>query len=243
MRNRIKHIENEVQDFESEAWKEICKAIDILADEGAEEFSPRELIGDKYFLDLHTLPSSISKLKKVKRLYLYGSNLKRIPPEIGEMESLEYLDLYTSYELFWLPFEIIECKNLKESRISTKVLYGNYKNRKGFPKLNNNPITYESKLIKCSVCKKEIYPEQHDQLWISLKIGTDIVPLLVNLCSKHCEYSLPKPPEMYVPYPHKGGHDLKQPLTLMEMWDLDSNVRPMDYSGMININDQSSPIK
>lgn len=67
MKDRIKHIKNDIQDFESEAWKEICKAIDMLVEEGADEFSPRELIGDTLFLELHTLPRSISKLKKSKR--------------------------------------------------------------------------------------------------------------------------------------------------------------------------------
>lgn len=37
---------------------------------------------------------------------LYGSNLVRIPPEIGAMTSLEEFTPYTSYRLHWVPYEI-----------------------------------------------------------------------------------------------------------------------------------------
>ena len=57
------------------------------------------------------------------------------------------------------------------------------------------------------------------QLWISLNVGTDILPLLVNLCSKECEENLPKPAKAYVAYAHKGGKKLQQP-TYQEWEDL-----------------------
>ncbi|WP_199538229.1 leucine-rich repeat domain-containing protein [Emticicia sp. C21] len=211
MNNRIIRIDNDVQDRNSVAWKKLCEYIDKIAEEESDEFSPAEALGKDSFAQIYTLPESIAKLKKVKKVWLYGSNLKRIPPEIGEMESLEYFDPYTSYNLFWFPYEITNCKRLKDSRVSTRVLYGNYKNRKGFPSLSHNPIRYSGDSLKCSVCKREITYKETNQLWISLWIGTDVLPLLANLCSIECEMKLPQPPNEYVPYAHKGGADLKQP--------------------------------
>ena len=225
MSKRISRIINDVQDRNSVAWAKLCEYIDLLAEKESDEFSPREYLGDELFSDIYTLPESISKLKKVKKIWLYGSKLKCIPPEIGQMESLEYFDPYTSYDLHWFPYEITDCNNLKDSRISTRVLYGNYKNRMGFPRLDKNPVRYFREKLHCSVCKKGITYEETNQLWISLKIGTDIVPLLVNACSEQCEKSLPKPPENYVQYPHKGGSDLKQPPDEDEMGEIEREKR------------------
>jgi len=189
----------------------LCENVDDLAVTNAEDFSPEKKLGADLFLQIYTLPESISALKTVKRIYLYGSKLKRIPVEIGQMASLEFFDPYTSYDLHWIPYEIIECKNLKDSRVSTRTLYGNYKNRMGFPSLDNNPIRYLGDKVKCSICKKEISYTETNQLWISLWIGSDTLPLLANLCSKECECQLPKPPAEYIRFPHKGGSKLQQP--------------------------------
>jgi hypothetical protein len=121
-------------------------------------------------------------------VWLYGSKLKRIPPEIGEMGALEYFDPYTSYDLHWFPYEITRCKNLRDSRVSTRALYGNYKNRMGFPRLTHNPVRYSGDIVKCSVCGKEMTYDQTNQLWISLRVGTDVIR-----------------------YAHQGGADLQQP--------------------------------
>ncbi|EDM45075.1 hypothetical protein SCB49_03104 [unidentified eubacterium SCB49] len=211
MNKRISKIPNDVQDRNSVAWKKLCEYIDQIAENGTDEFVPREALGDELFSQIYTLPESISKLKKVKKIGLYGSNLKRIPPEIGQMESLEYFDPYTSYDLNWFPFEIYKCKKLKDSRISTRALYGNYKNRMGFPRLDHNPVKYFGENLKCSVCEKELTYETTNQMWITAHVGTDTIPMLANLCSKECEQNLPKPPKDYVEFPHKGGADLKQP--------------------------------
>lgn len=211
MNNRISRIKNNVQDKNSEAWLKLCKYIDKVYDENIEEFSPLEELGYELYSQIHTLPETISKLKNVKKIWLYGSKLKRIPPEIGEMESLEYFDPYTSYDLHWFPYEIINCKKLKSSRVSTRALYGNYKNRMAFPLLEHNPVRYENALIQCSICKKEMKHEETNQLWITLRIGTGTLPLLANLCSKKCEQKLPESPKGYVQNPHKGGSGLKQP--------------------------------
>jgi len=211
MDTKISKIENDVQDRSSVAWKKLCDYVDKVANENSDEFSPLEELGQELFAQIYTLPETISKLKKVKKVWLYGSKLKRIPPEIGEMEALEYFDPYTSYDLHWFPYEITKCKNLKNSRVSTRALYGNWKNRMRFPLLAHNPVRYSGDTVNCSVCGKSMTYEQTNQLWISLSVGTDILPLLTNLCSTECENNLPKPPKDYVQFPHKGGADLLQP--------------------------------
>lgn len=221
MKDRISKIDNDVQDRNSVAWKKLCDYVDKVAAENRDEFSPLEELGKELFAQIHTLPETISKLTRVKKVWLYGSKLKRIPPEIGQMEALEYFDPYTSYDLHWFPYEITRCKNLKDSRVSTRALYGNWKNRMGFPHLNYNPVRYSGDTVKCSVCGKSMTYEQTNQLWISLKVGTDILPLLTNVCSKECENKLPSQPEDYVQFAHKGAADLKQPLDEDERFDLE----------------------
>jgi hypothetical protein len=101
-------IKNDEQDRTSEAWLKLCAYIDELAENGGDVFEPLMAIGGDLFAQIYTLPESIGKLKKVTKIWLYGSNLKRIPPEIGQMESLEYFDVYTSYDLRWFPYEMLE---------------------------------------------------------------------------------------------------------------------------------------
>ena len=95
MNNRISAISNDDQDRNSEAWIRLCNYIDKVAEKGKDEFSPLEALGQNLFSQIHTLPESISKLKKVKKVWLYSSKIKRLPPEIGQMESLEYFDVST----------------------------------------------------------------------------------------------------------------------------------------------------
>ncbi|MFC7345788.1 hypothetical protein ACFQO9_03520 [Chryseobacterium zhengzhouense] len=234
MNEKIHKIENDVQDRNSVAWKKLCEYVDKVASENREEFAPYEELGEELFFQIYTLPESISKLKKVKKIWLYGSKIKRIPPEIGEMESLEYFDPYTSYNLHWFPYEITNCKNLKDSRVSTRALLGNYKNRIRFPSLIHNPVRYLGETLKCSVCKKEITCEKTNQLWITLRVGTDTLPLLANLCSKECEEILPEPVKGYVKFPHKGGADLEQPS--YEEWEK-ANVVKMTMADIEKLND------
>lgn len=222
MSNRILAIPNDIQDRNSEAWIRLCKYVEKIADKGKDEFSPLEELGQELFSQIHTLPETIAKLKKVKKVWLYGSKLKRLPPEIGQMVSLEYFDPYTSYNLHWFPFEITNCKKLKDSRVSTRILYGNFKNRMGFPSLKNNPIKYFGEVVYCSVCNKSMTYSETNQLWISLNVGTDVLPLLTNLCSKECESNLPQPAKGYVQNPHKGGSDLVQPN--LDYWEFMDNV-------------------
>jgi len=216
----VSPIENEVQDRTSDGWKALCRYIDELAESGAEEFSPLEALGPELYSGIFALPESIAKLKRVTKVWLYRSKLKRIPPEIGEMTALTHLDVYTSYDLQWFPYELTRCRNLVGSRVSTRALYGNYKLRLHFPWLKGNPVRYHGDLLKCSVCGSEISYDKTWQLWISLKVGTDVLPLLVNSCSRQCTLSLPTPPSNYVQEPHQGGTSVAQPTDYGEMMRL-----------------------
>jgi len=231
MNNLISSIKNDVQDRNSLAWKKLCDYVEKVAAEGTDEFSPLEALGAELFAQIYTLPETISKLKQVKKVWLYGSKLQRIPPEIGEMEALEYFDPYTSYNLHWFPYEITNCKNLKDSRVSTRALYGNKKNRMGFPCLIRNPVRYASDTLKCSICKKDIPYELTNQLWISLWVGTDVLPLLVNLCSKECEENLPTAPQEYIPFAHKGGSELIQQPTEDQLWEERMRLKQANKDG------------
>ncbi len=228
----ISKIENDIQDRNCEAWIKLCEYVDKVAESGDEEFSPREELGPEIFSQIHTLPESIAKLTKVKKMWLYGSNLKRIPPEIGEMQSLEYFDPYTSYDLHWFPFEITHCKMLKDSRVSTRALFGNITNRMGFPYLGDNPVRYAGDIVKCSICKKDMTDDETYQLWITLRVGTDDLPLLINSCSEQCTSNLPEPPSYYVARPHKGGSRLQQPkMDEEEVWDVRASNQSNEKAG------------
>lgn len=198
-------------DKNSEAWIKLCDYIDRLAIDGGDEFFPAKELGGDLFKLIETLPPSIKKLKHVRKVILYGSNLVMIPPEIGQMNSLEEFVPYTSYHLCWFPYEITYCTNLKSSTVSTRALYHNPKNRKPFPNLINFPVRYDGDSVTCSVCQQETNYEFINQYWITLRVGTDILPLLVNLCSYQCGMELPDPidNDRYPRYPHRGGKELK----------------------------------
>lgn len=202
---------HETQDTGSEAWTRLVKLIDEAAATGARTFAPLTELPPGQRTEIVTLPPSIAKLKKVKVLCLYGSSLVSIPPEIGEMESLKEFDPYTSHRLHWLPYEITHCSKLRRSRVSTRALYGNYKIRQPFPRLDETSITDPNSPTRCSVCRGPIDPADAQRVWISLRVATDVLPLLVNACSPECIRRLPPPADGYVRLPHRGGLDLEQP--------------------------------
>jgi len=202
-------IHMEEQNTECSGWKRLLEYIDETADSLRSEFTPGEVLSGDEWAQIVTLPSSIAKLTSVRRLNLYGSALTRIPPEIGEMKSLEFLDTYTSYRLHWYPYEIKRCGSLTKSRVSTRALYGNYKFRPPFPQL---PFDAPWLPENCSVCAQPIKADARIQVWISLHVAShDILPLLVNACSLDCVAMLPKPAEKYIELPHYGGLGLQQP--------------------------------
>jgi hypothetical protein len=199
----------EIQDTSCQAWLALEAYVEKVAAKGSEEFSPPSGIGSELWEQIVTLPSSIKKLQSVKYVGLYGSHLVRIPPEMGDMTSLEEFDPYTSYKLHWFPYEITRCRKLKSSRVSTRALYGNYKYRPPFPRLPCEAPEIASST--CSICCGSFGSSGPLQRWISLGVGTDVLPLLVNACSNDCIQRLPKPADRYVPYPHQGGLKVEQP--------------------------------
>lgn len=201
----------DIQDRNGEAWQQLIALIDQAAEDKRELFSPRKDLGYELWSQITVLPKTIAKLKHVKRLMLYGSNLTRIPPEIGEMTALEEFTPYTSYGLKWFPYEIAKCKNLKNSTVSTRAIYGNFKFRTVFPNLNEQKVRYHGNDTKCSVCGNSEPTNGFNQVWISLWVATDVLPLLANLCSEACYHALPAGAENHLSYPHKGGLDLHQP--------------------------------
>ncbi len=202
--NEIK-VKKDSQNRESENWKSILDLIDKSANDKRKEFEPSKELGFEIWRDIRSLPKEIENLKNIKHLMLYGSNLERLPQEIGELKSLEKFTPYTSYGLRWFPYEISQCENLKESTVSTRALFGNKKNKKLFPNLEDNPVEYFGG-NKCSICKRKEKENKFKQYWISTQIGTDVLPLLAITCSNECYAKLRKPHKDYYPTPHQGGN-------------------------------------
>jgi uncharacterized protein (TIGR02996 family) len=201
-------LDNEPQDTECDAWKRLLDLVDRAAEERATQFNPFKALRPEDRCRIVTLPPSIAKLTSVTSLDLYGSHLARLPPEIGALTALGRWTPYTSYRLHWFPYEITRCKNLRGSTVSTRALFGNYKLRYPFPKLG--PTAHATNR-RCSVCEREFEDHGVHRVWISLVVGSDVLPLLVNACSDACVESLPPTPDGYVKGPHRGGVELVQP--------------------------------
>lgn len=201
----------EMQDTDSEAWETLLQLIEEVAATGARKFAPLRELSPGRETEIVTLPASLAKLKEVEELDLYGSSLVRIPSEVGEMESLRNFDPYTSHRLHWFPYEITRCTKLRYSRVSTRALYGNFKFRPAFPRLDHQSEAGAHSPPTCSICNAPTRPADLRRRWISLPVGTNVLPLLVNACSEECIRHLPTPPDGYVQEPHVGGMELQQP--------------------------------
>jgi hypothetical protein len=104
-------------------------------------------------------------------------------------------------------------------------LYGNAKYRPPFPALSPvpagtgeldcgrlDPGVWGGEAVRgCSVCRQPIGETGPHQVWISLGVGIDVLPLLVNACSPECVAALPAPAPNHVAVPHAGGPGLRQP--------------------------------
>jgi hypothetical protein len=216
---------SDLQDTESVGWKRLLELVEIAAADAREEFAPFEEMTLEARSQVFTLPPTIGKLKSVRHLMLYGSCLVRIPPVIGDMENLVKFTPYTSHRLHWFPYEITRCARLADSTVSTRSLYGNFKYRPPFPRLekplsstagvdlsNLRPERYGAPAITtCSICRAPLAQTGLHQVWISLSVGTDVLPLLVNACSVNCVARLPPAASGYVSGPHTGGLSVEQP--------------------------------
>ncbi|XVU21325.1 leucine-rich repeat domain-containing protein [Actinoplanes sp. CA-054009] len=213
----------ERQDTTAPGWLRLIQLIDEAAADKRAVFKPFVEMTSAQRREVITLPSAIAKLTEVKHLVLYGTNLVRIPPDIGAMSSLELFEPYTSHRLHWYPYELTRCTRLRDSTVSTRALYGNFKHRPPFPALR--PVTTAAEAAfdalepgiwgaeavhTCSVCDQPIGSRLH-QVWISNGVGTDVLPLLVNACSPACIDALPKPARDHVRTVHTGGPDVVQP--------------------------------
>lgn len=202
-------LHDDIQDTACDGWKRLLDIVERAAEEEWELFEPGALIPWDAWIKVVTLPASIGRMTHVREVRLYGGNLMRIPPEIGEMARLEILDLYTSYRLHWLPYEATRCKALRESRFSTRALYGNFKHRPPFPRLP--ALVDQLRPAACSICRGPFGESGARQRWVSLRVATDVLPLLVHACSEACLARLPTPAKGYVQRPHRGSLGLAQP--------------------------------
>jgi len=210
-------LHRDLQDTECVAWKRVCSNVEEAALDGRQTFKPLDGLSPDERAMITTLPPTIAKLTRVTQLYFYGSFISRVPPEIGAMTSLSSFEPYTSYRLHWMPYEVTRCTNLRSSTVSTRALYGNFKQRWPFPDLTTTrrrpPGGGVPTTRNCSVCTKVFVDEQQHQhrVWISLRVATDVWPLLVNACSAECVANLPPAAEKYIEHPHRGGPDVVQP--------------------------------
>jgi hypothetical protein len=206
----VRQFHTDAQETGGEAWQLLLALIDEAAEDGREMFVPGAEMPEELWRQIVTLPPSLGKLSAVKQLNLYGSNLVMVPPEIGELKNLDDFRPYTSRRLHWFPFEITRCAKLVTSTVSTRNLYGNYKYRTPFPQLPAE-LPHASTPDRCSVCNGPLPRSGAIQAWISLRVATDVLPLLVHSCSEECIRTLPHQPNNYIDHPHQGGPELVQP--------------------------------
>jgi hypothetical protein len=116
------------------------------------------------------------------------------------MTSLERFTPYWSHRLHWFPYELTRCSALRDSTVSTRSIYGNRRYRSPFPLLDSegsspspadltdlDPGTWGATAIdSCSVCGNRMRGPGFVQTWVSRRVGTDVLPLLVNGCSLDC---------------------------------------------------------
>jgi hypothetical protein len=210
----------ERQDTSAPGWLHLLALIDEAAADGREVFSPLAGMSRQERRQVVTLPPSVGTLTAVKRLVLYRSNLVRLPPEIGAMASLEMFEPYTSPRLHWFPYELTRCTNLTGSTVSTRQIFGNFKYRPPFPALRQGPVPSgdldpglwgADSISSCSVCGGPVAERGTRQAWLSARVATDVLPLLVNACSAACIQGLPQGAEGHVRVPHRGGLGVVQP--------------------------------
>ncbi len=205
----VPNLHTDAQDVTASGWHLLLELIRSARAASSSAFEPLATIPADQWPAVITLPPSISDLKTVTTLRLYGSHLRRLPPEVGRMRALSNLDVYTSYSLHWFPYEITRCSALNDSRVSTRALYGNIKTRLPFPRLTNPVDTLMPQT--CSVCDQPFRDSGVQVLWTTQRVATDVVPLLIHSCSSECTSLIPDAPGGYYPRPHRGGGGVGMP--------------------------------
>jgi len=161
-----------------------------------------------------TLPDEISALTELQHLHMYGSKLTKVPRCIECLKNLYELDLYTSYALHYLPYEVTRCSALADSRFSIRALFGNGKTNMALPLLPDwqaasqsgvgagevyallqrcGCLSLEAETVmsfldwnRCSVCKRWYLHDAGSYTWSHCHIGTDTQALLAFCCSARC---------------------------------------------------------
>lgn len=80
--------ESATQDTDSPGWRRLLTLIDMAAADGREVFQPFVEMSFEERHQVVTLPPTIAKLTRVRKLILYNTSLVRLPPEIGAMSNL-----------------------------------------------------------------------------------------------------------------------------------------------------------
>lgn len=199
----VPNLHTEPQNSRAPGWAKVVELVSAEAEARSAVFEPSARIPPPEWAGVITLPASIADLTAVREVRLYGSHLRRLPPELGRLSALEELDVYTSYSLHWLPYEVMRCARLVRTRMSTRALYGNRKTRLPFPRLSH-PIEALTPAT-CSVCDRPFGAAPPRPYWTTLRVGTDDAPLLVHSCSEGCTARVPDAPPGYHARPHKGG--------------------------------------
>jgi Leucine-rich repeat (LRR) protein len=77
-----------------------------------------EVLSLIYCMNLHDLPPSISRLVKLKKLYMGNKKVEKLPKDIGQFKSLEVLHLNKCKQLKTLPKSFRCLEQLEELQIS-----------------------------------------------------------------------------------------------------------------------------
>lgn len=203
----VPNLHSEMQDMSAPGWKTLVTLVND--DRTASILEPSTAMPAGQWSSIITLPVEMQILSSLQELRLYGSHLRRLPPEIGKLSALNNLDIYTSYSLHWLPYEVTRCTRLRDTRISTRALYGNINTRLPFPRLSGSLEALQPQT--CSVCDQPFEGRERKPFWTTQRIGTDVAPLLAHTCSEECTSRIPDAPEGYFARPHKGGGGVGMP--------------------------------
>ena len=203
----VPNLHVEMQDTSAPGWQALLALFD--ESQTASVVEPSAAMSGDQWSAVITLPAEIQLLSAVKQLRLYGSHLRRLPREIGSLSALSNLDIYTSYSLHWLPYEVTRCTYLRDTRMSTRALYGNIKTRLPFPRLSGRSKAFQPQT--CSVCDQPFDGREAMPFWTTQRVGTDIAPLLAYTCSAACTARIPDAPEGFNARPHKGGGGVGMP--------------------------------
>ncbi|KAL6075878.1 Leucine-rich repeat domain-containing protein, variant 3 [Balamuthia mandrillaris] len=98
-------------------------------------------------MQIVTVPPEIGECTQLEELILYGcKTLIQVPRCIGNLKKLRVFCPYTSYRLHYFPYEALRCP-LKDTTVSTRAIYGNYKNNWPLPRLPPHPTDRSSSRV------------------------------------------------------------------------------------------------